>query len=142
MADTDLPSSGSDAQVRVTVDGALVLLLDVTSSRIREITDEIQTKPIGTQGSKIDHEFSHYEGELELAEAGSGAQDVQDIVAQARANRVPVLINITASTAYREGTRRRHLYRDCKFNFEQSVTRGSANTFTLPWKCGNLRQRI
>ena len=142
MADTDLPTTGSDAQIQATVDGALVLLLDVTSSRIREITDEIQTKALGEQGSKIDHEFSHYEGELELAESGAGAQDLQDLVAQARANRVPVIINITASTAYRDGTRRRHLYRDCKFNFEQSATRGSANTYTLPWKSGNLRQRI
>lgn len=142
MADTDLPSSGSDAQVRITVDGALAALVDVTSTRIREITDEIITKPIGTQGSKIDHEFSHYEGELELAESGPGYQDIQDAVAQARANRVPVLINLVASTAPRDGQRRRHLYRDLKFNFEERAQRGSAKTVTLSWKCGNLRQPI
>lgn len=143
MADQDLPVSGTDTSIKVLVDGALKKVVDqITGFTVRPVTAEIITEPLGADGSKIDHEFRYYEGEITFAPSTTDLDDIQDVVQAGLKSRVPVVINIVSTTRYRDGSKRTYTYPDVKLTFERRARRGQAQEFTVSWKCGNHRTQL
>ena len=137
MPDLDLPVSGKDTQILISVDGVLVNVVDkVTSFNSRAVYDEIETKGLGTTERYIDKVPTGWEGDIELAVSRRTIDEIIDTIHAAQRARVPVLINIRSTTTYRNLTSKSYTYPDCKLDFESRERRGEARTVTLGWKTG------
>lgn len=141
MADADLPISGKDVKVTITVDGVLKQVHDqVTNFTRKQVHDEIETKHLGKTGAMYDQVFVRWEGTIEFAESRKVLDDIVDALSVAREARVPVVINITELVHYRNMTSKKYTYPDVSIgDVESSAARGEARKFSLPWKCGNHR---
>lgn len=140
MSDVNTPITGKDVRVVLTINGAVRQVQDqVTKFSAKPVYDEIVTKNLGVTGSKIDKVLTHWEGSIELAVERATLDELVDTVNAARRNRVPVVINITETISYRDGSSKRYTYPDIKADFESSASRGEAKTFTINWKSGQDR---
>lgn len=141
MADIDLPASGKDESWTITFDGIVKKLDDqVTRARVRQVNDEIITKPLGQSGALIDQTFSHYEIEFEIAVASKVVDELLDLIDAAKEARVPSVISATCTTRYRDLTSKTHLYYDCKVaDYSRSASRGEAISVNLTMKFGRHR---
>lgn len=140
MADIDLPSTGKDTQLSITVNGVVIRVADkITGFTADEEKDEIQTKLLGQSGSQRDQEFTGWKGTFNLAENTAEIDEMMDTIRAAQIARVPIDITINDTTYYRDGTSKTYAYPDCKLSISKSKKRGEANSSTLNWMTGKDR---
>jgi hypothetical protein len=138
--DQNLPSSGKDTKIVITVDGALKEVVDqVTNFTAKAIYDEIVTKPMGQSGSLVDKEFVGWEGDIELALNTAEVDEMMDLINAALIARIPLLLVITDTSHFRDGTSKTYTYPDVKLEYDARKKRGEANGITLRWKTGKNR---
>lgn len=140
MADQDLTITGKDVSVEMVVDGVAMQLADKVvrfTEQARYQSQEV--RHLGTSDVDIDKEPDGWEGELEISRKTGALDDFIDAYNFARANRVPVLIFITSTKRYRDGSTRTHTYIDCKVEFSTDNQRGQAVTSRMPWRSGRNR---
>jgi len=143
MADTDLPISGKDTRVQMTVDGVLTNVHDaITKFDSKPVYDEIQTKHIGVSGSKIRKVFSHREGSIEMTISRGEFDDIIDAVTSARIAGIPMVINVTENITYTDNSNRSYVCPDVKLDFDRRTERASSNTLSVPWTSGVDRRRV
>mgnify|MGYP001562527744 CR=1 FL=1 len=140
MADIDLPVTGKDTKIVVTVDGALKLVADqVVGFDAEARYDEVTTKNLGVSGEKIDKELLGWGGTIELKAQAATLDEMIDVVNAALIARVPVLLSINDITTYRSGVVKAYTYPDVKLDFKASKRRADAQTVTIGWKTGRDR---
>ena len=126
-ADQNLPITGKDVSVEVTVGGIPVFVIDqVVMFTARRVTSRIDTKVIGVSGIKIDQEPEGGEGDFELAVNSGGSDDFIDAVDAAQRQRLPLSIQIVSTKKFRTGVARTHLYPCLKVDYEETTRRGQA----------------
>lgn len=140
MADQDLTITGKDVSVEMLVDAVPMKLADkVVRFTERAVYQRVESRHLGTSDVDIDTEPDGWEGEIEISRKTSALDDFVDAYNLARANRVPVLILITSTKRYRDGTSKTHTYLDCKIEFSTDAQRGQAVTSRMPWRSGKQR---
>lgn len=140
MADQDLAITGKDVSVELLVNGLQQSIIDsvVRSTETAEY-QEIETRHIGSNKVDIEREPDGWSGELEISRKSGQLDDFIDAYNLARRNRVPILIMLTVTKRYRDGTSRTHVYPDIKVNFGTDSARGSNVTTRVRWRTGEER---
>ena len=135
--DQTLPASGKDTQITLSIDGALVNVIDqVTSFSARAVYDDVEHKPLGTSEVYIDKEPTGWEGDLELAASRRTVDEFMDQVHAAARARVPTVVSIRETTHYRNGTSKTYVYPNVKIGIESRSRRSEARSITLSWRTG------
>lgn len=137
MADQDNTITGKDVSIEMLVDGVPQSLSDkVLRFTERAMYQTIEQRHLGSSTVDIDKEPDGWEGELEISRKTGGLDDMIDAYNLARENRVPILILITCTKRFRDGTTRTHVYQDVKLDFSTDAQRGQAVTTRVPWRSG------
>jgi hypothetical protein len=138
MADENLPLTGKDVFLDITLAGVPQGLgVQATSFVERARFEEIETRKLGTSEIDIDQVHVGWEGTIEFAQSGRGLEILIDAYIAARRGRLPVLLTITRTKNFRDGTSIPHTYPDVKITgFESASRRGQAGTVSMPWKSG------
>ena len=138
MSDLDLPSTGRDTKILISLDGVLKRIEDeVVAFTANPTWTEITTKPLGKPQVYIDIEPDGWEGTVEVAPSSHQLDELIDLVEAALRGRLPGLLVIQDTTYYRDLTSKTYAYPDVKFTaYERRVRRGEATTIQLTWKTG------
>lgn len=140
MADQDLSIEGKDVTVELTFDGLpQAVIRSITSFTETARYDTIEVKHLGTTDVDIDKVPTGWQGEIVCSRETSQLDDFIDAWNLARRTRIPVLINITSTKKYRDGSSKTHTYIDCKVEFGSRSSRGSAAESTISWVTGRDR---
>lgn len=140
MGDASLPITGKDVRVALVFNGAVQAVADQITEFTEEAKyDEIDTKIIGEDGMRTDNVFLGWGGQITFAQNGPELESFVDAYNFAIRNRIPVLINITRTNNYRDGTSQTRTYPDCKVGWGARARRASVREITLPWRTGQDR---
>lgn len=141
MASTDLPVTGKDAKIVLTVGGVLQTIANAVVSHSAEpIINVVQTKPLGTSRVKKDAEYQGWKGEVEANNETSTIDEILDALDAASRTRAIIVVNLTETTYYRNGTSSTYTYPNITImNAPRSVKREEASTYRLSWETGEAR---
>lgn len=143
MPDQSLPTTGENTKVELIVDGVPMKIID---SVVRFSADaqfkKVESEHLGTHNVDLNYIPNGWSGELEVNRRNGQLDDFIDAYNLARRNRVPVLISITNTMLFEDGTSRTHTYPDVKVEFATSQQRGQNVTTRMPWRCGVDRVSI
>lgn len=137
MADADLAITGKDVSVELLLNGIPVKIIDqVVRFTEKAEYQTIETRHIGSNNVDIEREPDGWSGEIEISRKTGDLDDMIDQYNLARRNRIPVLILITRTLKFRNGTSRTHVYADVKLDFGSDSARGSNVTTRVGWRSG------
>ena len=68
--------------------------------------------------------------------------EMTDTIQSAKALRVPVVINITDTTVFRDGTSKTYMYRNCQLGYSRDTRRGQATGISIDWISGEHRAAL
>ena len=138
MADENLAITGKDVRVELLLDGFPQGVTDqVTRFTERPRYQTVESRKLGTTNVDIDTIPDGWEGEIEFDQNSATLEGFVDAYNLARRNRVPVLILITRTKYFRDGTSVTHVYQDVKITgLGSEAGRGSNVQKRLSWVSG------
>lgn len=140
MADTDLSATGKDTSITFSINGAPIQVQDkIKNFNAKPMITETVGKYLGRSGSSIGQEFDGWEGSFEVDQSTAAMDEGFDLVVAAIIARTPVVLLITDTTYFRDGTSKTYTYPDVKITVEKKVTRGENTTHSCTWKTGSNR---
>lgn len=140
MADTDLSTNGYDTTITVSINGRPVQVQDkIKNFNAEPMMTEITAKYLGRAGSSISQEFDGWEGSFEVDCATGALDSAFDQVIAAVIARTPLVLLITDTTYFHDGTSRTYTYPDVKITVGKKVVRGENTTHPVKWKTGSNR---
>ena len=140
MADTDLSATGKDTSVTFSINGAPIQVQDkIKNFNADPMISEQMGKYLGRSGSSIGQEFDGWEGSFEVDSSTAALDEGFDLVVAAIVARTPVVLLITDTTYYRDGTSKTYTYPDVKITVGKKVVRGENTTHPVKWKTGSNR---
>lgn len=144
MADTDLPSTGSETKIQILLGGVPVALIDqIDTASVDQEVDTVEHKPLGTHTAYVDKVPKGWRIQLGFKTSTAGLDELVDAIDSARRNNVPTVVNVTITTHYRDGTSATYLYPDVKFDLGGiSRRRGEADGASLTGRTGAGRIRL
>lgn len=140
MADTDLSATGKDTSITFSINGAPIQVQDkIKNFNADPMISETMGKYLGRSGSSIGQEFDGWEGTFEVDASTAALDEGFDLVVTAIIARTPVVLLITDTTYYRDGTSKTYTYPDVKITVGKKVTRGENTSHPVKWKTGSNR---
>ena len=140
MADTDLSATGKDTSITISINGTPVAIQDkIKNFNADPMITEIVSKHLGRSGSSVSQEFDGWEGSFEVDSSTGALDSAFDTIVAAIVTRTPVVLLITDTTYYRDGTSKTYTYPDVKITVGKKVTRGENTTHPVKWKTGSNR---
>ena len=131
---------GKDHAIEVVRNGVLLGIIDVVTRFSADPTyDTVEEKVLGTTGQIIDRVPTGWSGEIEAKAKGPEIEDLLDTYNAALNARVPIVINITESITFTNGTRRRYVYPCVQLEIGKTVQRGENTTYRMAWVTGKNR---
>lgn len=130
------------------IDSAVALLLNGVPQRKAKIerftakvsTQKTESRPLGSTSKHIDVIPDGWEGTFEVHERNSTMDDLYDAYILAKRTRIPVVITLSQSKKYKDGTVRTHTWLNVQLTeFESSFERGSNVKQQLSWATGDDR---
>ena len=131
---------GKDHAIEVVQGGALLNVIDsVTRFNADPTYDSIETKVLGKTGQTIERVPTGWSGEIEAKAKGPAIDDLLDAYNAALNTRTPIIVNITESVTYTDGSRRRFVYPCVQLEISKSTQRGESTVYRMAWVTGTER---
>lgn len=141
MADQNQPATGKDVRVELLLYGVPQNVVDqVVRFTERPRYQTVESRKLGTTDVDIDTIPDGWEGEIEFHQNSPTLDEFIDAYNLARKNRVPVVILITRTKYFRDGTAITHVYQDVKISgLPTESSRGQALSMRMTWMSGKDR---
>lgn len=131
---------GKDHAIEVVRNGVLLGVIDAVTRFSADPTyDTMETKVLGVTGQVIDRVPTGWSGEIEAKAKGPEVEDLLDEYNAALNARIPIVINITESVTFTDGTRRRYVYPCVQLEIGKTVQRSETTTYRMAWVTGKER---
>ena len=137
MADDDLGITGKDVTWEMLIDGAPQGIVgEITNWTERARFDTVERKHVGTTDVDIDKIPIGWEGDFEITAKDGVLEDAVDAYIAAKKARVPINTVFHVVKRYRDGSSRRHTYRQCQWEFETTGSRAESVVHRVTWTSG------
>ena len=140
MARKDNPITGDSTRVEILFNGVPQNVTNMVQRfNAKPKFTVVETMHLGTTAVDVDRTPSGWEGDMTVSRKTGQLDDLMDAIDLALRNNVPLVIAITQTDIFRDGTSRSHVYPDCQLDFDDSRQRGQAATCVVKWSCGVAR---